>query len=96
MTVTGGKKKKKRKEATTQKQQAEENVSLEEVFCAASQVVKSDDTTRGWRGDSADGRAAVKGASSKDRVIYWNSLPVCRGSVFSPLPSPSPRKTPTS
>lgn len=42
MTITGEKKEK----APTQKQQAEEKVSPEEVFPTASQVVKSDETTR--------------------------------------------------
>lgn len=51
--------------AATQEQQAEGKVSHEEVFPTASQVVKSDETTRGRRGDSADGGAAVKGASSQ-------------------------------
>lgn len=93
MTIIG----KKKEKAPTQKLQAEEKVSHEEVFPAASQVVKSDETTRGWRGDSADGRAAVKGASSQTELFTGTaSLFVEFLCPPPPLPFSSLRKTPTS
>lgn len=64
MTVTGQKKKQQPRNNKRRKMSP-----LRKFFSAASQVVKSDDTTRGWRGDSADGRAAVKGASSKTKLF---------------------------